>query len=427
MRRTAARRPAAQLEHVLRVSLVRAADEGRSPARDIGGTAIRRGRRLYRGHTVGAAVVLTLITMLAGGGLAVWWPDEPTGRGLTIGPGPLPSVSVTSTVDLEPVEGGPVLTSPLPTEHLAVVRQPVDVITGTMLRDRAGGQVDLTAVGTVVGGYRTDGGWLVAGAAAEGAETLWYASAADPPRLLLDGDVRELTVAAGGDRVAWRTGGGLAVAEVRAGALAARQNTAAAPGVVPVGFAGAAVRLSRTNDRAGVQEAAVTGTDLWLPANGPYRPAWRADVLAGYAALGGGQTIVGQVRGPDGERCLALLDAATMRTRERACGLRLTARTQAAWLSPGERWLVVEVTGSSGVAAAVVDLSTVFTSPRVVPVGPPPQGNAAWEDDNTVIRAVGGTLLRLRLDRIVAGRSGGSEEIALPALASLTSMLVVAG
>ena len=63
----------------------------------------------------------------------------------------------------------------------------------------------------------------------------------------------------------------------------------------------------------------------------------------------------------------------------------------------------------------------------MVPVGPPPQGNAAWEDDNTLIRAVGGTLQRLRLDRIVAGRSGGSEEIAMPALASLTSMLVVAG
>jgi hypothetical protein len=412
----------------LRSTLVEAADTGRAPVEDLGGTAIRRGRRLYRGHTAVAALVLAVVTMVAGGGLALWFSNEPPGRGFTVGPAPVRPVPDWSTVDdgIAPPEVGPAPDGPLATVPMTSVRLPVDVIVGAELRDTGGRRVNLSAAGTVTAGYRTEGGWLVVGAGSSGSSTLWFAATNRPPRRLLSGDVHDVTVDRDGMRVAWRSTGRLSVATVRKGALASILHTMSDGTVTPVGFAGAGVRLSRMNTAGvGVDEAAVTGTDVWFPDLGDYQPAaWDVEVLASYGALPGGRTLVGQVRGPEGERCLALLDTATLSATKRACGLRLTARTHA-WLSPAGRWLVVEVTAKSGVQAAVVDLATVFTTGHVVAAGPAPQDGAAWQDDNTVVRAYAGSLYRLRLDWIAGGRSGGTERIPLPGLTADSALLVV--
>ncbi|HZN73065.1 MAG TPA: hypothetical protein VFC00_15450 [Micromonosporaceae bacterium] len=422
------RQVAAPLVDALRSSLVGAADAGRAPAGDLGGTAIRRGRRLYRGHTAGAALALAVVTMLAGGGLALWFAYHPNGHGFTIGPPPVrPAPDASSDVDgIAPPEVGPAPDGPLLTVPLSGVRLPADVIVGRELRDTRGARVDLSAIGTISAGYRTDGGWLVVGAAANGLSTLWFATTDRAPRRLLAGDVRDVTVDGRGTRISWRSSTGLSVATVKAGALASPVHTASDDAVTPVGFAGAGVLLSRTDTSGlGADEVAVTVTDVWYPDLGEYRPtAWDPDVLSSYGALPGGRMLVGQVLGPRGERCLALLDTASLRAIRRACGLPLTARTQG-WLSPGGRWLVLERTSGTRVVAGLVDLTTVFTTPIAISVGATPQGGAAWVDDNTVVRANAGILYRLRLDRIAAGLSGGTERIVLPGVSANSTLLVV--
>lgn len=385
------------LERAVRESLTRASALSPAPPPDPAGGAIRRGQRIRRRQSVTGLVAVVAMTMLAVSAVAAVREGATGNWGL--GPGPT----------------GHALPSASPAR---LVVPPVDVVVGDMLRTADGDRIDLSGAGEVTGAVRAAGGFLVvAGGAAS--QTVWFAHASDAPQRLVEAEAAVVD-AAGGGRVAWRDGDRLATAAVTEGRLGEKAESVAPLAVVPVGFAGSGVRLARISSGARV------GQDLWFPSSGPYVPTWENPVLAVYGALPDGRTLVGQVAGPGGERCLALLDVtAGLRATSTACGLGLTSDALG-WVSPAGRWLVAEVSAGSGAEAALIDLTAVFgADPRTVRVGAPPHGGAAWENSDTVVRAVGGALQRLRLDRLWSGLSGGTEELALADVPPGVTLLVV--
>lgn len=394
------------LEQAVRDSLARAAATMPALTADPAGRAIRRGRRVRHRQTfVGALAVITT-TALASGALSAVHNGAVGTWGM--GPPPPPTGDVTATASVG-------RTVP-----------PVDIVVGDVLRTAVGTNINLTGLGTVTAGFRAGAGWLLL--TGDGTRTLSASFASDsaPLRALVSGpDIRAVTVDESGGRIAWQAGTSLSIAAVDAGQLGTPVQTQVAPEVVPVGFVGGGVRLARLEP-----SGRISGQDVWFPQRGPYTARWDNQVTGVYGALPDGLTMVGQVPASDNprERCLALLDVSTspMQVTKRACGLGLTTDARG-WISPAGRWLVAEVsTGASEPEAALIDLNAVFGSePRTVRVGSAPRGGAAWENPDTVVRASGAALQRLRLDRLWAGLSGGTEELALADVPDGVTLVVI--
>ncbi|HET8682095.1 MAG TPA: hypothetical protein VFM54_09490 [Micromonosporaceae bacterium] len=408
-----------RLEDALRGSFAYAAGSSLSSRRDLAEAAIRTGRRQIRRRRLGGAAVLAAVTLLASGGVVflhqAGGPSTPAAPA-AVAP---PTVGTTTTESYADtlVAPGPAVA----TGQLRSGRLPIDVIADYALLARDGGRIDLSPVGTPAAGYRVGDGYLVVAASAGGA-ALWFASASAPPRRLLAGNLRGVAVDPESARVSWREPGRVGVAVVEAGRLVGARHTPATPDMQPVGFTGPAVRLARV-----LADGVHAGQDRWLPDRGGYVPTWDNDALAVYGALPDGRTLIGQVAGPSARRCLAMLDSTTLRATRTTCDLALAPRSEG-WLSPGGRWLVAEITGRSGPEAALVDLRGAFTGRvRTVPLGVPPRGDAVWEDDHTLVRALRSTLQRLRLDRLWAGQSGGAEEFPVPGAPAGARVLVVTG
>lgn len=408
-----------RLEDALRDSFAYAVGSGLSPGRDLAEVAICRGRRRVRRQALGSTAALTAVALLVSGGVALLGP--PAGQSMLTGPVEVVHPTTAATADEVNAD---TLMAPGPTpmtEQMSVADLPVDVIADHVLLAREGVRIELSPVGTPTTGYRLAGGYLIVSAAPAGGNSLWFASAAASPRRLLGGDLRAVVVDAGSARVSWREADQVGVARVEAGQLVGAQRSKIISDAQPVGFLGPAVRLARV---AG--DGHHVGQDSWLPDRAGYTPSWDHDALAVYGGLPDGRTLVGQVAGSKAERCLALLDAATLQATRMACGLALTPQARG-WLSPGGRWLIAEVKGAAGPEAALVDLLSVFTGQmRTVTLGAAPYGGVVWEDDHTLVRALRSTLQRLRLDRLWAGQSGGTEEFPVPGAPPGARVLVVA-
>ncbi|HET6213736.1 MAG TPA: hypothetical protein VFE14_12805 [Micromonosporaceae bacterium] len=414
------------LEQTVRRGLAQVAEAVPAMRGDLAGRAIAQVRRIRRWQTVGGVLTVAVATLVAGGGAAALR-DHSTGT-LAISPGLLDTPeSATPTGEPDLVAEG-VIPSLAP---MAAVRQPVDVLAGKTLFTVTGARIDVTAVGEVSAGYRTDGGWLLVGGTvtptspppggAAVRQSLWYASASGAPRLLRDG-VQGVVVDPTGSRVAWRDTTQLTSVPVADGVLGQPVRTKVAADVVPVGFLGRAVRLARNQTGVGL-----VGQDLWDPAAGTYAPAWNNDAAAVYGVLPGGHSLVGQViaNSASKERCLALLSADHLKATKTACGLRLTPQARG-WVSPGGRWLVAEAGTGGNAESVLIDLSTVFAGPpHVVSVDVSPTGAAAWEDADTMVRGIGGVLHRLRLDVLWDG-ANGIDEIAVAGVRTDAKLLVLA-
>lgn len=384
------------LEDRLRRSFADTAAEV-TPRSEFAERAIRRGRRIRRGRTTAGLLAVIATTALTGAGAAIM-------RGQ---PGGTPVVLDTSVPELPAPDPTPSLSPSAVSPSLAPSSVPVDLVLANTLLLANGGRIDLTGIGRITEGYATDDGWLIRASSPDSTatESLWYASpVGGVPKRLLDADAGAVAVAPDGTRVAWRDAAGLFVADLDEGALVQPAHVAPWTDAVPVGFTGDAVRLRS----AGTEE-------LWSPepdAEGSRRPTEASQV---YGALPDGRSVGLTVRATDGgeEYCLAMLDA-DLRADRTVCGLDLIPGGTG-WVSPGGRWLVAEVSTASGTRGALIDLTAIFAErqPRTVPIEGAPAGGAAWEDEDTVVRALRGSLERLHLDRLWAGQAGGIQVLSL--------------
>jgi len=405
-----------ELERALRDCLSQRAV--RPPLRyDPADRVLYRARRIRRSRSaVGAALVVVATGVAGVGGSHLWrGPGTPGTVPMADAPPVVAPSAAMSVAAVPPVP--PPLTGDLDRQPLAAVQAPpVDVVIANELHTSGGEWIDLSPIETVSQASRVADGWLVVGDPAVGETTLWFVTGSAAPRPVLP-EVDAVAVDPAGARVAWRSGAQLAVASVVDGALTDTRETAAPTESRPVGFVGSAVLMTRDGT-----DSRVTGYDVWWPERGGYEPAWSESTAVVYGPLPDGRTVVGQVTGPAGRPCLALLDAerglATVKT---ACALPLTSDGRGAVSSDGH-WLV-----ANGVAdirsateselAMLVDLSGVFDERPAAPreAGPRLASTVVWTDSGTVVHADGtGELVMVSVDRLSSGRARGVERLSLP-------------
>ncbi|MER7166116.1 hypothetical protein ABT336_08595 [Micromonospora sp. NPDC000207] len=376
-----------ELELAVRESLRRQAELARPLPVDPADRAIRRANRTLRRRTLTGVALAAVATVAVSTGVAQIGggstrPDSPVLIGDPLGP------STAVSVGPQPPAVG-------------AVRAEADLIVGTSLGTTEGRQIELEGVGPVERAQRMpdDTGWLLLGRATAAGRTLWSVGSDGTVGVLLAG-AATIVAAPDGRRVAWRDGGQLHTAGVVAGQLVATVGTPVADGVEPVGVVGDTVLVRRNPDRPGLAS--------WRPAEGPPRDL-DGSVRHVYGSRPDGR-LVGQVVDGDGRSCLASLGP-TGRVEGRPGCVPLGPDGHGAVSADG-RWLLVNrADGDAG--AVLVDLDTLGGAPGVHPAGPSLTGAVAWALPGTALYADrAGNLVRLRVDRVLAGDRGTSTSLA---------------
>ncbi|ASW53399.1 hypothetical protein [Plantactinospora sp. KBS50] len=351
-----------ELERALRDMLSQRVAGSRSPL-DPAEVAIRRGRRVRRFQTVGGIASAALAIVLVSVGIIE--------VGTASRNGPM-VVVLDDSPDASGSAFGPVRPDTAPDPSPAGIPATVELVSGHTLTGTD--RIDFALDSPVTAARRTGDGWLLVTGPA-GRSTLWLGTGSGGARRLVTG-ASVLTLGADGQRVAWRDGSQLYVSSISGGVLAPATSIGWAVGAVPIRFLGGALLLYRA-DPAGFR--------LWWPSGGR-ETAWQPTPLGVYGLLPDGRTAVGEVHGPDGTPCLALLDLdqdlASTRT---ACGVRLAPGPAA--VSPDGRWLLANpaTTGAdadTGLGArASLEPPSTAASPTTPTAGPAAaQGPAATED-----------------------------------------------
>lgn len=374
------------------------------------GTAIRRGRRVQRRRSAVGTALVAAATALAAVGVtqAVAAPHRYAG----------PAWIGDPTPEIERVDPAPLSPSPeLP--ELAVGQRPaVDVVVSGGLRTASGKVVDLAALGQVTQVHEAEGGWLVVGGQTEDGLALWYVDQNGGQRKVLP-QAKAMVLGPDGERVAWVDGARLFSARVVKGQVAAAKQVTAPPQGMPVSFVGSAVLMARSHD--GTLDAYA----VWWPDRGAFQPSWNESAVTIYGPMPDGTTVVGQVaQQPDHAACLALLDASkALSVVKTACATRL-AEHGAGTVSPDGRWLVADAATTD--LALLIDLGSAFTT-KPAPAreaGPPITGGAVWTDAGTVVHEAAQGLVRVRVDRLAAGKAG-VEDVAVPGVAPDSILILV--
>ncbi|WP_428962066.1 hypothetical protein [Micromonospora fluostatini] len=354
--------------------------------------AIRRANRTLRRRTVTGVALAAVATAVVSAGTAqlggqAGRPNTPT---VVLGEQSHPSASP-----------GPARSAP---PAVGAVRAETDLIVGASLGTTDGRQLELDGVGPIERAQRMadDAGWLVVGGPTAAGRTLWAVQPTGAVQVLLAG-AATIVVGADGTRVAWRDGGHLLTAGVVGGQLVATARTPATGPATVAGVVGDTVLVR--------PDPARPGHTLWRPADGP--PAGPADpaTVQVYGSRPDGR-LVGQLVDAAGRSCLALLDPTRRLAPDRSSCVPLAADGPGA-VSPDGRWLLVNGDAEGGTRALLVDLDTLGSTPAVRVAGPTATGAVAWATPQSALYVdSGGNLVRLRVDRVLAGDRGTSTTLA---------------
>ncbi|MFC0004755.1 hypothetical protein [Micromonospora siamensis] len=382
-----------ELERALREMLSRQADGRPAPVlADPADRVIRRVGRSRRRRAAAGTAAAAVVTALATAALGHF--GGPTGG--TAGPVVVvvdPDATGAPAGPVDPPTGGP-------------VRAEVDLIVGATLTSSNGQRVDLTGVGPVDRAQRVAGadGWLVVGPETVAGRTLWSVRPGTAPRVLLAG-ARAIALSPDGGQVAWRDGRELVAAGIVGGQLVATIRVPAPARAVPTGFLGATVVVRPDTLRPGYA--------LWRPGTGPLPSGTDRGTTAVYGVGPGGQLVAQVLAGQPRRACLALLDTAHHLTPTRTdCAVTVSDDGRGA-VSPDGRWLLLNgrTAGDVGDQALLVDLTGLGSAP-VRPAGPPLTADASWVSPTSTVYVDGaGGLVRVRVDRVLAGERATGDAV----------------
>jgi hypothetical protein len=258
--------------------------------------------------------------------------------------------------------------------------------------------------GAVGGGYQTHDGYLLRGYG-NGVDTLslWLVTPDGSLLKLVEKAEAPVAVAADGRQVAWRSAGKIYYGHIdpTSGVKVDKTGTAPTRGA-PIGVGNDVVILGYSETGGGIDHH-----DTWIPSAGEYKPTWdkTTSVRAVYP-LGRASHFYGLVAGPAGGKdlCVGELDPRdNLKAVRTACGV-VSILDNHGTVSPDGHWLAIASADSAGKGqVAVLDLTTVFTSPAVA-IRWSAGGVGAWEDASTMlVHAVDSTaLLRYHLGSTTA-------------------------
>jgi hypothetical protein len=209
---------------------------------------------------------------------------------------------------------------------------------------------------SVVAAYKAKDGYLVVNTEADGDKQLVLQDDHDKQQVLVP-KASDITVAKGGDKVAWAEEGKVTVAsrttsddKSKKQQLTGQVSTEVPDATVPVAFVGADLVLGR-------EEGA--GYDVWY-AGRDYTEAWDAKVVRIFGVHQETKSIYAEVKPAekDAPMCLALLTLdQPFKESKRRCGLPVAAKAGGR-VSPDGHWLAYPVEGLKQVA--MLDLTKVF-------------------------------------------------------------------
>lgn len=346
-------------------------------------------RRRTRAGTVLAGVMVLVITGVVSFN-AVDVRKGPTGPGRkALAGGP-----VLPTLTTEPSPTGTPVATPAP--------EPLEVVANGEIYTEGSATAHLalpahTNGAAVRSAYHADDGYLVVTAQPDTSQQLLLLDKGGDSKVLLN-SASTIAVSGDGDKVAWREGTTMSVANRQpdTSTLAATQTAAAPDRGIPVAFVGPDVVLGRTAQSGTGMDA----FDLWHPdQQSTYTQSWDEDVLRVFGVLTDGSALFAQVR-PDGDAdqvCVArLIPDQPFKETDRACGLPQPA-PQGGGISPDGRYLVYAA--ADGQNVAVVDLKQVFKGTpkaRLADLGTtfdPTTVRVVWLGPQTAVVNTGGSFV----------------------------------
>lgn len=309
-----------------------------------------------------------------------------------------------------PLAGGPVtptaLTTPTPHHTLNASSEPLEVVANGEIYTEGGTTAHLalpahTNGAAVRSAYHADDGYLVVTAQPDDTgQQLLLLDKGGTSKVLVD-SASTIAVSDDGDKVAWRTGNTMSVADRQpdTSKLDASQSSPAPDRGVPVAFVGGDVVLGRTAQSG----AGMDAYDLWYPDHqGAYEQSWDEDVLRIFGVLADGSALFAQVRDKDDATkvCLArLVPDQPFKETDRVCGLPQPA-VQGGGIAPDGRFLAYPVADGSHVA--IVDLQQAFKdspqAPRTVDLGvtfDPATVRLVWLGPHSAVVDTGGSFVTI--------------------------------
>jgi hypothetical protein len=301
-----------------------------------------------------------------------------------------PRVGSTSPAATGPANGGasPTNTAPLP----------IEVVSGGEIFTEGKSQVHLTlpvngGPSTISRAYRIRDGYLVVEELPNLAQRLLLLDKAGNSWELLK-SAAAIAVSSTGDKVAWRTGDDMSVADRQPDKPALGQPfTTKAPQLgAPVSFLGANVVVGRSKaDGSGLD-----AFDLWYPTRN-YTESWDESVVRTFGTRPDGSAMYAQVRDATDPTkiCLALLvPAQPFKVSAKSCGVPEPAGAGGG-VSPDGRWLAYPVATVAQIA--MLDLKQVFSGT------PKPQvwnlktasARTVWLSPNALVVDTGGKFVTL--------------------------------
>jgi hypothetical protein len=350
--------------------------------------AARARRRHLLGTTLAGVVVLAIASAL-------------TLQALDSGPGR----PMYSTNDLA---GPPRIGSPSPAatglanggaSPTNTAPMPIEVVSGGEIYTEGKSQGHFTlpdkgGPSTISRAYRTSDGYLVVVELPDLAQQLLLLDKGGNSSVLLR-SAAAIAVSSTGDKVAWRAGDDMSVADRQPDKPALGQPfTTKAPQLgAPVSFLGANVVLGRSKADGGGLDA----FDLWYPAR-TYSATWDESVVRTFGTRPDGSAMYAQVRDATDPTkiCLALLvPAAPFKVTAKSCGVPEPA-VVGGGVSPDGRWLAYPV--ASAAQIAMLDLKQAFSGGA-----PKPQVwnlktasvRTVWLNPNALVVDTGGKFVTL--------------------------------
>jgi hypothetical protein len=243
--------------------------------------------------------------------------------------------------------------------------------------------------------YRTTDGYLVIMARSNAVQQLLLLDKTGNSKVLLK-SASSIAVSPGGDRVAWRAGDAMSVADRQPDkpALDAPLTIKAPLLSFPAAFLGTNVVLARSKAAGD----GVDAFDLWYPDHvDGYTEQWDTTIVRTFGERADGSALYAQVRdGTDASKiCIALLvPAQPFKVTAKTCGLPAPA-VDGGGVSPDGRWLAYPVANATQVA--MFDVKDLFSSapkPRLWDLKAD-SARTVWLGPSSLVVDAGGTFVTL--------------------------------